>query len=119
MSSIVKSVRLPDDRMMREFVAKQTNFANAIRYLVMRYCRETGFEHIEDLNQVYKNFVQNNLYDMSSADYETKEKSHEATRSSMGFRRHQDSGHGTNPVAAVSVPNVLAAAAPGVPSCYQ
>lgn len=62
MPSIIKSIRLPQDRMMERFVEKQSNFSTAIRYLVTKYCREVGYDGIQDLTALYKEFTELKMY---------------------------------------------------------
>lgn len=54
---ITKSIRLPDNEMMRKFVSCQSSFSNAIRYLIIKYLRETGYNNIADLGKAYDNLI--------------------------------------------------------------
>lgn len=53
----VKTVRLPNDKMIEKFLSKQSNFSKAIRYLVIKYCQEVGYDNIEDLSVEYNNLL--------------------------------------------------------------
>lgn len=63
LKSITKTIRVPQDYMMEQFVAKQKNFSAAIRYLIFYYCR-THQEGIEDLSEKYDRELQQTIYQM-------------------------------------------------------
>lgn len=65
--TINKTIRLPDDKVMRKFVETQSSFTKAITYLVVKYCKERGYDHIEDLSVVFENYQFSQLYGLSNA----------------------------------------------------
>ena len=63
LKSITKTIRVPQDFMVEEFLAKQKNFSAAVRYLIFCYCRDHQ-EGIEDLSEKYDRELQQTIYQM-------------------------------------------------------
>ncbi len=117
MPSIVKSVRLPNDSMMQKFVEKQSNFSNAIRYLVIKYCQVNGYDGIQDLSVLYKKLTEMNLYgssDVANRVHEEPEKKIRPAVSSVPVKQAATSYETTGERL-----STVAAPASDIPSCYQ
>ena len=113
MPSIVKSVRLPNDSMMQKFVEKQSNFSNAVRYLVIKYCQEHGYDGIEDLSVLYQKLTEVNMYGAAGAMNNRIE--HKESRPAVPSEPIRQAASYDEPAQASM------AAAPGadIPLCYQ
>lgn len=61
LKSITKTIRVPQDFMVEEFLAKQKNFSAAVRYLIFCYCRDHQ-DGIEDLSDKYDQELQQSFY---------------------------------------------------------
>lgn len=65
MGNIVKTVRFPaDDNVIKRFLSLQSNLTRSLQYLVMKHCREVGYENLQDLSEAYSQFKVENLYNM-------------------------------------------------------
>ena len=106
---ITKSVRLPDDEMMRKFISCQSSFSSAVRYLIIKYCKETGYNNIKDLSQAYNNLIYEVPHNNEPVfNVPKSQSSSEAPlRKAISY---------SEPVAKEPM---MTAPIPGIPSCYQ
>ena len=115
LKSITKTIRVPQDDMMKQFVSKQKNFSAAVRYLIFRYCR-THQEEIEDLSEHYDRELQQTIYQMHGSGAVTppppEQVAESIPRASMTIRQPIDFTKMCTTDAAI-------ADTPKIPACYQ
>lgn len=52
------SVRKTDSPLIEEFIKKQSNFSESVRYLILKYCQENGINDISfKLNEIMYNIT--------------------------------------------------------------
>ena len=124
MPSIIKSIRLPQDRMMERFVEKQSNFSTAIRYLVTKYCREVGYDGIQDLTALYKEFTELKMYGDTygdKLDAPIRKESPVAVHNTVeaAIPRTSDKEKNLTENKSVNKSSAASFAEDDVPSCYQ
>ena len=122
MASICKTIRLADDRMMRKFIEKQQNFSNAIRYLVIKYCQEMGYDNLQDLSVLYKNLTEYQIYQStgSSSDVATEKKVFAVEPAPSPDIKPEKRRTLTNePLRQAEESRQMTASAMSIPSCYQ
>ena len=109
-NKIVKTMRLPDDQVMRMFIEKQNNFSKAVTYLIGKYCQEVGWDNIEDLSEVLQREQANRLYGLAPA-------SQVMTAPPPHIREDVPVKHEAEPSPRKST--TIIPSTPDIPSCYQ
>ncbi len=112
---ILKTVRFPNNKMMENFISKQSNFSKAMRYLVIKYCQETGYDNIEDLSVAYNNL----LYEVPS---ETKVASEPLTNQMEVIKEKTKTVNNThNQISSLDtvIQSKITSPISEIPSCYQ